>query len=91
MPIPAIIAEERAKFGLLPDQPKLTAEDITASVKRSVEAHVWNPEGGSEKLAEADLDFYSIAGALQGPRDQLKVSDFWDLAPLEAAKKKLGG
>ena len=91
MPIPEIIAEERAKFGLLPDQPKLTPEVITASVKRSLDAHVWNPEGGSEKMAEADLDFYSIAGALQGPRDQLKVEDFWDLAPLEAAKKKLGG
>ena len=88
---PGIIAEERAKFGLLPDQPKLTPEVITASVKRSLDAHVWNPEGGSEKMAEADLDFYSIAGALQGPRDQLKVEDFWDLAPLEAARKKLGG
>ena len=87
---PGIIAEERVKFGLIPDQPNLTAEAITTSVKRSVEAHVWSPEGGSEKMAKADLDFYSIAGSLTGPRDALKVSDFWDLAPLEAAKKKLG-
>lgn len=87
---PAIIAEERTKFGLLPDQPNLTDEEITTSVARSVEAHVWNPEGGNEKIAQADLDFYSISGALQGSQDQLKISDFWDLAPLEAAKKKLG-
>jgi NitT/TauT family transport system substrate-binding protein len=88
---PGIIAEEREKRGLLADQPKETAETITAFIKQGMESGLWNPDGGSEALAQADLDFYSIAGALQGPADQLKVEDFWDLAPLAAAKKKLGG
>ena len=56
-----------------------------------MESGLWNPEGGSETIAQADVDFYAIAGALQGPADQLKWQDFWDLGPLEAAKKKLGG
>jgi NitT/TauT family transport system substrate-binding protein len=88
---PGIVAEEREKYGLLADQPDATAESITEFVKQGMESGLWNPEGGSEEIARADLDFYSISGALAGPADQLKVEDFWDLGPLEAAKKKLGG
>jgi ABC-type nitrate/sulfonate/bicarbonate transport system substrate-binding protein len=88
---PGIIAAEREKRGLLADQPKDTAETITAFVKQGMESGLWNPEGGSEALAQADVDFYSISGAIQTPADQLNPADFWDLAPLEAAKKKLGG
>ena len=88
---PGIIAEERVRFGLLADQPQDTAESITAFIKQGVESGLWNPEGGTEALAQADLDFYSISGALQGPADQLDWRDFWDLGPLEAAKMKLGG
>ena len=88
---PGIIAEEREKRGLLADQPKDTAETITAFIKQGMESGLWNPEGGSEALAQADVDFYSISGAIKGSTDELKASDFWDLAPLEAAKKKLGG
>jgi NitT/TauT family transport system substrate-binding protein len=87
---PGIIAQERAKFGLVADQPKLTAEEITASVKRSLDAKVWNPEGGSEQIARGDLDFYAEGGAFTVPASQLKIEDFWDLEPLKAAKKKLG-
>ncbi len=86
---PGVIAEEREKYGLLADQPDATADSITAFVKQGMESGLWNPEGGSEALAQADVDFYSISGALQG--DDLKWQDFWDLGPLEAAKKNLGG
>jgi len=88
---PGIIAEERQKRGLLADQPKVTAAEITDFIKQGMDSGLWNPEGGSETIAQADVDFYAIAGALTGPADQLKWQDFWDLAPLEAAKKKLGG
>jgi len=88
---PGIIAEEREKRGMLADQTEDTAETITAFVKQGVESGLWNPDGGSEEIAQADLDFYSIAGAITAPADQLKVSDYWDLKPLEDAKKKLGG
>ena len=88
---PGIIAEEREKRGLLADQPKVTADEITSFVKQGMESGLWNPEGGSEAIAQADVDFYSISGALHGPPDELKWQDFWDLGPLEAAKKELGG
>jgi len=88
---PGIIAEERDKRGLLADQPQDTAETITDFIKQGMESGLWNPEGGSETIAQADIDFYAISGAIQGPADQLKWQDFWDLGPLDAAKKKLGG
>ncbi len=88
---PGIIAEEREKRGLLADQPKVTADEITSFVKQGMESGLWNPEGGSEAIAQADVDFYSISGALSGTPDELKWQNFWDLGPLEAAKKELGG
>ena len=63
---PGVIAEERQKRGLLADQPKVTAELITAFVKQGIDSGLWNPDGGSEELAQADIDFYAISGALQG-------------------------
>jgi NitT/TauT family transport system substrate-binding protein len=88
---PGIIAEEREKYGLLADQPDVTADSITEFVKQGMDSGLWNPDGGSESIAQADIDFYAVSGALQGPADQLKWQDFWDLGPLEAAKKELGG
>ena len=88
---PGIIAEERDKRGMLADQTDDTAETITAFVKQGIESGLWNPDGGNEEIARADLDFYSIAGAITAPADQLKIEDYWDLKPLTDAKKKLGG
>ena len=35
--------------------------------------------------------FYTEACMMEGAADTLKVEDYWDLGPLDAAKKKLGG
>lgn len=88
---PGIIAEEREKRGLLANQPKEALAGITNFVKLGVKSGLWNPEGGSEEIAKADLDFYTAAGQLKGPADSLKIEDFWDLGPVNAAKKALGG
>jgi ABC-type nitrate/sulfonate/bicarbonate transport system substrate-binding protein len=88
---PGIIAEEREKRGLFADEPQDKLAGITDFVKQGMDSGLWNPEGGSETIAQADVDFYAISGALQGSADQLKWQDFWDLGPLDAAKKKLGG
>ena len=88
---PGIIAEEREKYGLLADQPDVTADSITEFVTQGVESGLWNPDGGSDAIAQADIDFYAASGALQGPAEQFDWHDFWDLGPLDAAKQKLGG
>jgi NitT/TauT family transport system substrate-binding protein len=87
---PGIIEEERAARNLLADQPEAAAE-VPEYYEEGVEAGIWNPEGASEELARGDLNFYVDAGQLKGPAADLKVEDFWDLRPIEAAKKNLGG
>jgi NitT/TauT family transport system substrate-binding protein len=47
-------------------------------------------DGGGMVAAKSDLDFYSVAGQIQGSAADLKVEDFWTFKPLEAALKKLG-
>ena len=37
-----------------------------------------------------DFTFFTTSGSLKGNADELKVEDYWYLAPVEAAVKKLG-
>ena len=88
---PGIIEEERVKRNLLADQPAEVIEEVPDYYEEGVEAGIWNPEGASDALAEADFKFYVDAGQLEGPADGLKVEDYWDLSIIEAAKKNIGG
>jgi NitT/TauT family transport system substrate-binding protein len=87
----AIIEEERVKRGLLADQPAEVIEEVPDYYEEGVEAGIWNPEGATDALAKADFKFYVDAGQLEGPADNLKVEEFWDLSIVEAAKKNIGG
>jgi NitT/TauT family transport system substrate-binding protein len=46
--------------------------------------------GGSEEAARTDLEFYALAGQLEGDPEELQVADFWTFGPLERALDKLG-
>ena len=37
--------------------------------------------------AKADLEWYSMAGQIEGDPDTLDLNDFWYFAPLERATK----
>jgi NitT/TauT family transport system substrate-binding protein len=87
---PGVIEKERVARNLLADQPEAAAE-VPEYYEEGVEAGIWNPDGVTEELAREDLQFYVDAGQLTGPAENLKVEDFWDLRPIEAAKKNLGG
>lgn len=87
---PSIVEKERAARNLLADQPE-AIEEVEDYYAEGVEAGLWNPEGASEAIAKGDFKFYVDAGQMTGPADSLKVEDFWDLGPAEAAKKNLGG
>lgn len=87
---PSIVEKERAARNLLADQPE-AIEEVEDYYAEGVEAGLWNPEGASEAIAKGDFAFYVDAGQMTGPADSLKVEDFWDLGPAEAAKKNLGG
>lgn len=88
---PAIVEEERAKRNLLADQPKEVLDEVVGFYTEGAKEGLFDPEGGGSAAAKADFEFYSEAGQMEGPAAGLKVEDYWDLGPLNAAKKKLGG
>jgi NitT/TauT family transport system substrate-binding protein len=88
---PQIVEEERAKRNLLADQPKEVLEEVVPFYTEGVKEGLFDPEGGSEAAVKADFEFYTEAGQLEGNAGDFKVEDFWDLTPLENARKTLGG
>jgi NitT/TauT family transport system substrate-binding protein len=88
---PQMIEEERAKRNLLADQPKEVLEEVVPFYTEGVKEGLFAADGGSEAAAKADFEFYTEAGQLEGDPQSFKVEDFWDLGPLENARKTLGG
>ncbi len=88
---PSIIETERAKRKLMADQPKEILEGITKFYTVATKEGVFAPGGGSVDVARSDFEFYVEAGQMTGPIGELKVEDFWYLAPLDKAKKAVGG
>lgn len=84
---PAWVLEERKKLGLLKDLPAKMEDEILPFFKEAVDNGVFPNDGGAGNAAQNDLEFYHLSGALKG--DNLKVDDFWDLAPLKAALARL--
>ena len=87
---PAIIEEERSKRNLLADQPKEILAEVVPFYTEGVKEGLFSPTGGGMAAAKADFEFYTEAGQMDGPADTLSVEEYWNLEPLNAAKKKLG-
>jgi NitT/TauT family transport system substrate-binding protein len=87
---PALIAEEREKYDLLPDLPQELADGLADYYAEAIEAGVYSCDGGSEEAVRTDLEIFAQSGQLQGSADDLKVEDFWYMKPLEDAKARLG-
>jgi NitT/TauT family transport system substrate-binding protein len=87
---PGIVEEERARRKLMADQPKEVLEGITRFYTMATKEGVYAPTGGNADIAKSDFEFYVEAGQMQGPLADLKVDDFWYLAPLERARKAMG-
>jgi len=80
---PKWVLEERKKLGLLKDLPAKMEDEILPFYQEAVQNGVFPNDGGGEAAAKNDLEFYGLSGALKG--ENLKVDDFWYLAPLKAA------
>lgn len=81
---PAIIEQERVKRGMLKDLPKELTDKTTAFYTTGVKEGVYKIGGGD--AAKSDFEFYGEAGQLTG--SDLKVEDYWYLAPYDKAVKK---
>lgn len=80
--------DERKKLGLLKDLPPKLENEILPFFQEAVKNGVFPNDGGGERAAKNDLEFYRLSGQLKG--ENLKVEDFWHLAPLKAALAKVG-
>src|SRR5262245_22737740 len=88
---PTIIETERAKRNLISDQPKEVLDEVVPFYTEAVKEGVYAPLENAAEVAKVDFMFYTEAGMMEGAVDSLKVEEYWDLGPLEEAKKKLGG
>jgi NitT/TauT family transport system substrate-binding protein len=80
---PRWVLEERKKLGLLKELPAKMEDEILPFYQEAVQNGVFPNDGGGESAAKNDLEFYGLSGAIKG--ENLKVDDFWYLAPLKAA------
>lgn len=80
---PKWVLEERKKLGLLKELPAKMEDEILPFYQEAVQNAVFPNDGGGESAAKNDLEFYGLSGAIKG--ENLKVDDFWYLAPLKTA------
>lgn len=84
---PTIIGRETNPDGPIGQLPKEVLDGLDAFYAEAVEGGLYDPNGGGEKAAKADLEWYSMAGQLTGDPASLKIDDFWYMEPLKRAMK----
>ena len=84
---PTIIRRETNPDGPIGQLPKQVLAELDGFYTEAVEGGLYDPNGGGEKAAKADLEWYSKAGQLTGKLSDLKIEDFWYMEPLKKAMK----
>ncbi|MGI9374271.1 MAG: ABC transporter substrate-binding protein [Hyphomicrobiales bacterium] len=83
---PSIIRKETDPNGPIGQLPKEILDGLDGFYKDAVEGGLYDKNGGGEKAAKADLEWYSSAGQLTGDPASLKIEDFWYMKPLMSAQ-----
>lgn len=84
---PTIIRRETDPDGPIGQLPAEILAELDGFYADAVEGGLYDPNGGGRKAAQADMEWYSSAGQLEGSPSELNIEDFWYLAPLDAAMK----
>jgi NitT/TauT family transport system substrate-binding protein len=87
---PAVVADLRKQYNLLPELPGEEEEEMVPYYEESVASGAFPANGGSEAAVKDDFEFYAIAGQLEGDPASLQTADFWEFGPLNRALEKLG-
>ncbi len=87
---PSFIVAERKRFNLMSRLTKEREEGIVPFYKVAAESQLYPDNGGGADRVKGDFMFYTMSGDLTGDAKNLKVDDYWDLRPLNAALNKLG-
>lgn len=84
---PAIVADLREQYDLLPDLPAEAAAEIEAYFIEAAANGVMPTSGGAPEDVVDDLQFLAAAGQVKMPEGEVDASLFWDFRPLEAARQ----
>ena len=87
---PSFVEDERERLGLLKDMPAELEKELVPYYEEGAEGGLFTQDCGGEQAARDDFEFYHAAGQLKGEPAELKVEDFWDLGPAQAAIGALG-
>jgi NitT/TauT family transport system substrate-binding protein len=79
---PTIIRRETNPDGPIGELPEEILDELDGFYTDAVAGGLYDVNGGGEKAAKADMEWYSKAGQLEGEPWLLKVEDFWYLEPL---------
>lgn len=82
---PAVVAELREEYDLLPDLPDQAVAEITPYFTGAVNDGMLPTDGGSPEDVVDDLTFLSAAGQVEAPAADLDASAYWDFDLLTAA------
>lgn len=82
---PTIVRRETDPDGPIGQLPAEILAELDGFYSDAVEAGLYDPNGGGRTAAQADMEWYSAAGQLDGDPSSLNIEDFWYLAPLDAA------
>ena len=85
---PTVIRRETNPDGPIGQLPEEILAELDGFYTDAVAGGLYDPNGGGRKAAQADMEWYSAAGQLEGTPDELNIEDFWYLAPLDAAMKR---
>ena len=84
---PTVVRRETNPDGPIGQLPEEILKELDAFYTDAVAAGLYDVNGGGRKAANADLEWYSAAGQLEGDPAEMNIEDFWYLAPLDAALK----
>lgn len=85
---PTIISRETDPEGPIGQLPKEILGELDNFYTDAIAGGLYDAGGGGRKGAQADMEWYSQAGQLEGDLSTLNMEDFWYLAPLDAAMSK---
>ncbi|ATI43514.1 hypothetical protein CBW24_15275 (plasmid) [Pacificitalea manganoxidans] len=83
---PTVIRRETNPDGPIGQLPPALLEGLDEFYSDAVEAGLYSTDGGGARAAQADLEWYSAAGQLDGDPATMNIEDFWYLEPLKAAQ-----
>ena len=84
---PTIIRRETNPDGPIGQLPAEILAELDGFYTDAVAGGLYDPNGGGREAAQADLEWYTGAGQLEGDPATLDPEDFWYFAPLDAVAK----